>query len=319
MVDSLKAIGQQTIAKVRRLTEEEKASYSYFNHEWGEDSKAPKKTNGEFGFEYMVIGGHRRLAGAKLAGFETLDCVILDIAPEDTHLASLLDNSNVEMSWWDWDLAIEKEQKLHPKLTQRELADRLGISKSKVNRALKILAVIDSFTRGTIDCNLDKAPLHGDVSVPARDKTPDEENDLVPPRDKTEPVYEITESILLALTDLDDPDLMSLAIEIMIDFKMPAGSVKKVMEYVKNGGQPEDFDPKKNSNGQNKGEDPFAMNWKGLNPAIKVKHKGGEGYEIRLAVTGGQKALEIAQGAHRSLEGGIVGKLTKFLNEAGNS
>ncbi len=56
-----------------------------------------------------------------------------------------------------------------------------------------------------------------------------------------------------------------------------------------------------------------------MHPSIKVKHKGGEDYEIRLGVRGGQKALELAQGAHRSLVGGLGAKILKFLNEAGNS
>jgi hypothetical protein len=94
---------------------------------------------------------------------------------------------------------------------------------------------------------------------------------------------------------------------------------KKFIEFVKNGGEPLDFIKMKYEKGKIKQEDPYAEDWKGLHPSIKVKHKGGEDYEIHLAVSGGQKALEIAQGAHRSLEGGLAGKLIKFLNDAGNS
>lgn len=61
MAESLKALGQETSLKVRALTAEEKATNP--------------------GFEYMVIGGHRRLGGAKLAGLEALDCIVLDIPP----------------------------------------------------------------------------------------------------------------------------------------------------------------------------------------------------------------------------------------------
>lgn len=75
----------------------------------------------------------------------------------------------------------------------------------------------------------------------------------------------------------------------------------------------------KRDKSKNKEEDPYAEDWKGLNPAIKVKHKGGEDYEVKLTVTGGQKALEIAQSAHRTLEGGLAAKVIKFLNDAGKT
>ncbi len=318
MAESLLAVGQQTLAKVRRLTDEEKASYSYFDYEWPVGTTAPKKSNGEFGFEYMMIGGHRRLAGAKLAAFETLDCVIMDVAPEDTHLASLMDNSNVEMSWWDWDLAIEKEHLLHPNLSQRELAKRLGVSKSKVNNALKILAVLNKLSRGSIDMNLDKVPLDGDFHPPTSDQPQDVEGDPVQTLDKTKPDYEITEYVLLALADLEDPAYVSDTLDIIIDNKMNLGLAKKLIEFVMNGGEPEAFDPKKASTGKEKEEDPFAEDWKGLGKDIKVKHKGGEDYEIKLAVTGGEKAFEIVQAAQRTLEGGLVERLSKIFTGMDN-
>src|SRR5271170_6760934 len=59
MADSLREIGQKTPLKVRTLTEEEKVQF------------AP--------FEYLLIGGHVRLEGAKLADMETLQA--LDMPP----------------------------------------------------------------------------------------------------------------------------------------------------------------------------------------------------------------------------------------------
>src|ERR1019366_1764216 len=97
MAYSLKALGQQTLIKVRPLTEEEKAylrrpqdslaEASGLNEPLPEEDWDDRNPDAE----YMLIGGHRRLAGAELAGFETLECIVLDITPEETHLASLMD------------------------------------------------------------------------------------------------------------------------------------------------------------------------------------------------------------------------------------
>ncbi len=76
-----------------------------------------------------------------------------------------------------------------------------------------------------------------------------------------------------------------------------------MIEWVQNGGEPHDFVRDHNEKEQNKKKDPFAEDWKDLGPNIKVKYKGGEDYEIHLAMTGGQKTLETAQADQRILEG----------------
>src|SRR5580658_8696751 len=155
MAKSIKELGQLTALKVRLLTAEEKASER--PDMFYRDDTVPRRYIGADGFEYLVIGGHRRLEGARLAGLETLDCIVLDITPEDTHLAALMDNSTEEMSWWDWDLAIEKEHLAFPDMTQRELAKRLGVSKTKVNNALILAKALNEGSRQMIDMNLDKS------------------------------------------------------------------------------------------------------------------------------------------------------------------
>ncbi|HXL73860.1 MAG TPA: ParB N-terminal domain-containing protein, partial [bacterium] len=187
MRDSLTALGQLDALKVRPLTEAEKASYTkwelHWHHEFGDP--LPDKTLGERGFEYLLIGGHRRLEGARLAGLETLDCIILNIKPEETHLASLMDNNREEMDWWDWDLAIEKERLAFPDMPQRELAKRLGVSKSKVGNALLLAKVMNEESRRMIGNNLDPT-LDNDgfpVHLPAED--PDTEDNLAQTLGKT--------------------------------------------------------------------------------------------------------------------------------------
>jgi hypothetical protein len=322
MAESLKAIGQQTPLKVRLLTADEKATprRDMFTH----DELVPREVPGELGFEYLVIGGHRRLAGAKLAGFETLDCIVMDMKPEDTHLASLMDNVTEDMSWWDWDLAIEKEHLAFPNLSHRQLAKRLGKSKGKIGNALLLTKVLDEHSRGSIDLNLDKAYLPGDFKALPPDEDLDDADDADPKQGKNplkthgaqplgtqEADYQITESILLALVPLEDPIYISCTLDIIIDNEMTEVQAKKIIQWVYDGNEPEDFDLQAAFQDKPKEIDPMAEAWKGLGPQIKVKYKGGEDYEIRISVTGGQKALKTAQAAQKALQGGI---LTAILN-----
>lgn len=310
MVESLLAIGQQTPIKVRPLTTEEKAGFQ--KPEWP-GQEVPKKTIGELGFEYMLIGGHRRLAGAKLAGLETLDSIVLNIPPEDTHLASLMDNNLDEMDWWDWDLAIQAEHKAFPDMPQRQLAKRLGVSKTKVGNALILGKVINDWAKDTINLNLDKPPVHGDVFAPTRGKENEDEEDVAPSRGKTESDYQITEYVLLALAVLENPDLIDEAIGLIIDNEMSVDVVKKFIDWIKKGNEPQDFDPSAGSKGGKKGKDVNEEVWKEFAPNLKVKYKGGEDYEIHLAITGSQKTYDTAQAIQGVLQGGLAAKMAKFL------
>jgi hypothetical protein len=299
IADSMKALGQLDPAKVRPLTEAEKASYTKEELYWHkEGDPLPNKTLGQRGLEYMLIGGHRRREGALLAGFETLDCIVLNIAPEETHLTSLMDNNREEMDWWDWDLAIETESKAFPDMTQRELAKRLGISKSKVNNALILTKALNEYARSTINGNLGTPPYPSQPNA----KDP-REDDFVQPLDKKKPYYRITESILLALLKLD-PDTIGDILELVVINEMNENQAKRFAQWILDGNETMKFDLQGGSS-KPKEEDPLAEDWKDFGPGIKVKYKGGEDYEIHLTVSGGDKALKTARAAQKAIRGGI--------------
>jgi len=319
MADSLTSIGQQTPLKVRPLTEGEKASYSKWDIlDHGSNMPPNVLTFGQQGYEYMLIGGHRRREGALLAGFETLDCIVLNIPPEDTHLASLMDNSLEEMDWWDWDLAIEKEHQDNPGLSLRQLGKRLEVSKSKAGNALLITGYLDEMCRDMISNNLNPETDNNGFRVDLPEGDPEDEAKTVQPLD-TNPApgtrldlpqgriksdYRITESILLALAPLAELDEVLTALELIFGWEMNEGVVKRFVQWIVDGNEPRDFDPNAPS-GKPQEEDPLAEEWKALRPGIKVKYKGGEDYEIHLTVTGGQKALETAKAAQKSFRRGI--------------
>jgi ParB family transcriptional regulator, chromosome partitioning protein len=211
MADSLKAIGQETPIKVRPLTPEELKLY------------AP--------YEFMVVGGHRRRAGAELAGLEALDCIVLNITPQQARRKALMDNNQDEMDWWDWDLAIYDLLQDPPKPTQVELAKQIGKSRAKVYNALKIVTALTPTSLEIIDRNLGKiSPSEGVKCQPLASKNKG---------------FLITESILLALADLEDPQQVEKALKVVIDGYLEEPQVKRLVAGVKGGQQLEDYSPEK--------------------------------------------------------------------------
>jgi len=280
MSDSLTALGQQTPAKVRPLTADEKVSNP--------------------GFEYMVIGGHRRLGGAKLAGFKTLDCYVLNITPAETHRAALMDNDSEEMDWWDWDLAIEEEDKTNPGHTQRELAGQLGVSQGKVYKALKLARVLNPSAREKIDRNLDEALTASDELGPGTGVNPSEGVNLESSRFKPGAKYEITEYVLLALADLGDSSLVERALKVVLDRHLTEQKAKKLVVWAQKGNPPEDFGSKEPIDAP---EDPYAAYWPTLAPGIKVKYKGGETYHVQMTLQGRHAAWNALSAASNTLKG----------------
>jgi len=265
MAESLKTLGQQTPAKVRPLTLEERTHHP--------------------GFEFLMIGGHRRLAGAQLAGWTALDCIVLDILPAETHLAALMDNDSEEMDWWDWDLAIEEQDKANPDLTQRALAGRLGVSLTKVNTALKITKTLSPNARALVTQNLDQA------AAP--------KGDFVPNWNKLKAPYQINEFVLLALADLADTLAVYRALKVALELHLTEQKAQKLVEWVKSGHNPEDYGQKADTAAQDP-NDPYSAYWANLPQQVKVS-RGKKGYRVVMDLSPAE-AVPVVYGAMSNWE-----------------
>lgn len=200
MAESLKINGQQTALKVMSIPEETKAQF------------AP--------CEYMILGGHRRWEGAKLAGLKTLDTVIYDLTPEEADLAAQLDNELDPLTWLDKDLAMARRIKVF-NLSTREVAREKGISQSMVARAIKVAALLTSVSIDLIDQTLLKPSTEDEESESSR---------LTPASD-----YEVTRNVVLALAALEDPQKVEKALKVVIDQQMTEAQAKKLVEWLKSG------------------------------------------------------------------------------------
>jgi ParB/RepB/Spo0J family partition protein len=193
MVASLKAIGQQTPAKVRPLTEAEKAV--------------------DPDHDYELIGGHIRHAGALKAGFTTLDCLVLDLTPEQARKAAILDNMNREMNWLELAESIEDWLKAEPKTTQQTIGDTLEIGQDDVSRKMSILKFLTPAAR---------AAIYG-PSIKAFGGEP------------------IPQKVVGCLTALGDPDKVEKALNVAIEHKMTIGDAQKLVKWVQAGNPPETY------------------------------------------------------------------------------
>ncbi|MFN2363792.1 MAG: ParB/RepB/Spo0J family partition protein [Halarsenatibacteraceae bacterium] len=92
---------------------------------------------------YYLVAGERRWRAARLAGLEEIPSIIQDMAPEKMMELALIENIHRE------DLNPLEESRAYQKLldefnlTQAELADRLGKSRSSITNSLRLLKVAE--------------------------------------------------------------------------------------------------------------------------------------------------------------------------------
>src|SRR5258708_9068095 len=127
------------------------------------------------------------------------------------------------MGWWRWDLAIEKRMNLPPKINQERLAARLGFGQNKIARAVKIMGVLTPAAREAITRNLENTPK----SL---------ENDYLPQITENKG-FLITQSILLALADLEDLQKVEAALKVVLEDYLDEPEATMLVEYVYAGNQ----------------------------------------------------------------------------------
>jgi hypothetical protein len=174
----------------------------------------------------MLIGGHRRRAAAILNQIKTLNCLVRDIPPKETHHEAVLDNLHEDMDWWDWDMAIAIDHEDNPNMTQRELADWEGVSDTKVNFALKIANALTQTAKELVDENLQKTLKNDTLPLSTKNKG-----------------FLITESHLLVLADLGDTAKVESALRKVLDEYLTEPQTKELVQWDKDGGKLEDYKP----------------------------------------------------------------------------
>jgi len=245
--------------------------------------KTPAKVRPKGDGRFEVFAGHIRRLAALKAGLTTLKCLVMDITPEQAFLEAVLDNRGQQMTWLDDYLVVEKMQALFPGMKQPEMASRLEVTQATVSRALKVVRLLNQASRDQIyTLCIHSAP------------------------------YQVTARVILALAGLDtgspdDPAKMEAALRVAVDRQLKEPQAKKLADWVKKGGRPEDFQEKGPKEASN---DPLAAYWQQLGPGFKVKYKGGAGYEVHMTLQDGHQAFNAAMAAKKAIQawgGGLAG------------
>lgn len=93
--------------------------------------------------KYELIYGHRRLEAAKALEMPTVPCIINDISNQNSFIFALIENIQREkLSFLEEARAIEKLIQTY-KLTQAEVALRLGMSQPAIANKLRLLKLSD--------------------------------------------------------------------------------------------------------------------------------------------------------------------------------
>lgn len=201
--------------------------------------------------QFMLISGHIRLSAMQKLGKGTIPALVLDRTPEQALLEAILDNRGQEMTWFDLYLSIESIMALDSNQTQQEIGDKLEITKSTVNRALKLLELLDPVSRTQIVQNLNKSDS-----------------------------YKVSENAVFRLTDLgENPNLIQSALKVVLDLRMTEPQVKKLVAWVKAGNDPSNYDPHSPREGAGSQADRYTNYWKNL-PQEARMHKTAKGYRL---------------------------------------
>lgn len=93
------------------------------------------------GKKYMLVAGERRWRAARQAGIEAIPCVEKDLKEQDALMLSLIENVQREDLSPLEEASAYKELSDNFSLTQKQIAERVGKSRSAVANALRILTL----------------------------------------------------------------------------------------------------------------------------------------------------------------------------------
>ncbi len=166
----------------------------------------------------MVVGGHKRLQAALSLGWTEISAQILDIPAQEAVLAGLADNQGRQMSWLELYSGIEAAMKADPSLTQAKVGASLGVDRTSVSRALKIMGCLGPEARHSICDN---------VTKPGG--------------------YEVSERTVYRLTGLVDEQnavntgVFEKCLQIVLEKRFTEAKTKALVKWVKDGNEPQSY------------------------------------------------------------------------------
>ncbi|HVZ81207.1 MAG TPA: ParB N-terminal domain-containing protein, partial [bacterium] len=161
---------------------------------------------------WAVISGQRRREAFRRLGHTQVEVEVMDIPLEQAKVLAMGSNEGESVFWLDWDIRVEKlyneGNQGDQRLSQADLADRLGVTQARVSYALKLAKALTPASRELIYNTVIK---WGD-----------------PDRVKERPILE--------LAALGTPLDVEKALPRVLEEGMTMGQVRQMVAAFKNGG-----------------------------------------------------------------------------------
>ena len=101
-------------------------------------------------FYWSILGGNRRFRACDRLKWTEIPATILNPTPGEAVEINQLDNDVLAKGWWASYQNIENRIKADPNLSQRQVAVRLNLYVKKVNRAVRIIPLLNKEARALL-------------------------------------------------------------------------------------------------------------------------------------------------------------------------
>ncbi len=177
---------------------------------------------------YMVFSGHVRRLGALKLGWETIACTVSDKTAKETTIEGIWDNRQSTQTWLDDCRDIENLLDDDPDLTIDQLAKILRTSDSDIKRGKRLLKSLNPASRVLIDQNLKKTLISSGQTLTSSTLS-----------------WELTEDPVYRLTDLENPEDVFKALQVVIDQQLTGPKARALSNHLKARQPLEAFNPHK--------------------------------------------------------------------------
>lgn len=115
---------------------------------------------------WELIAGERRLRAAKMAGCDTVPCIVMEVSEETSSLLALIENiQRANLDVWEEAFALQTLiREFH--LSQEEAGRRVGISQSAVANKLRLLKLPEDVIDGLKQANLSERHARALLRLP---------------------------------------------------------------------------------------------------------------------------------------------------------
>jgi len=186
---------------------------------------------------YELIAGERRLRASKLAGLTTIPAIIVDAVDEDSAVLSLIENLQREnLNFFEEAEGYHSLLNDH-KITQEELAKRLGKSQSTIANKLRLLKLSDKIKKLILEHNLTERHARALLRIPEEEIQEKVLKQIIEKNLNVKETEELIEGLLQKLTlKKEEKEQKRKLLKIYKDIRIFINTVKQAVNIMNKSG-----------------------------------------------------------------------------------